>query len=216
MTRVVPQTPDEPMDLRERFVTGGLGFLTDHGAGELTVRRAAKSANSTTMCLYTKFGGRAGLLEAIYQRGFELLSAALSDAPATADPTRRILDLALAYRRFALANPSLYALMFQRPVPDFDPPPDLRRTSLERTFPPLTEAVTQAQAQGVLSRGDPARSTHLLWCVIHGVVSDELAHTPPPPDGNPGEPGEDSREQILVDALQATLTGLHPIPATTA
>ena len=75
--------------------------------------------------LYATFGGRAGLLEAIYRRGFELLEDAIT-APrarsadqdqAGADPHRTIVAIATAYRRFALGNPALYALMFERPLP---------------------------------------------------------------------------------------------------
>ena len=64
-------------DLRERFIAAGLRLLDEHGAAELTVRRVAEQARSSTMGIYSQFGGRPGLLEAIYRHGFEQLRADL-------------------------------------------------------------------------------------------------------------------------------------------
>src|SRR6266702_1724533 len=105
----------------ERFIFAGLRVLHERGAAELTLRRVAEQAGSSTMGIYSCFGGRAGLLEAIYRRGFELLKDAITAPAANADPCQTILAIATAYRRFALGNPALYALMFERPLAGYDP-----------------------------------------------------------------------------------------------
>src|SRR5258708_5752122 len=79
MTRGV----SEPLDLStsvERFVESGLRVLREYGPAELTVRRVAEVASASTMGIYTRFGGRAGMLEAIYRRGMELLHAGALDS----------------------------------------------------------------------------------------------------------------------------------------
>jgi len=195
---------------RDRFVDAALRTLADHGAAELTVRRVAEAAESSTMGIYSRFGSRAGLLEAVYDRGFTLLRAALdkapngapNDGPGGAGP-EPVLALAATYRDFALANPALYALLFERPIADFDPPPDLRRAALERTLPLLTERVAK-----VVPAADPLRAAYLVWTAIHGMVSIELTHALRSP-----LPGWflDSREagaQALADGVRATLAGL--------
>jgi AcrR family transcriptional regulator len=116
------------------------------------------------MGIYTRFGSRAGMLEAIYRYGFARLRDALVTARDTGPPGARVLPLALAYRRFALANPPLYALMFERPLPDFDPSPDARSEALGMTFGLLVDEL-----------GD-ARRAYLVWTAIHGAVSIELTH----------------------------------------
>ncbi|HET6920817.1 MAG TPA: TetR/AcrR family transcriptional regulator, partial [Jiangellaceae bacterium] len=125
---VADSLPD--VDIRERIVAAGLVALSDDHTAELTVRRVAKLAGSSTMCIYTKFGGRTGMVEAVYRRGFEMLRDALSAATRGHDPAERIVAIATAYRRFALDRPALYALMFERPLPDFDPSPSLRTEAL--------------------------------------------------------------------------------------
>jgi hypothetical protein len=49
-------------------------------------------------------------------------------------PSRAIVAIATAYRRFALGNPALYALMFERRPPGFDLPPQPRSWALNLTF----------------------------------------------------------------------------------
>ena len=102
----------------DQFIAAGMRVLAESGAGELTLRRVAEAAGASTMGIYTRFGSRAGMLEAIYRRGFEQLREALVEARDAAGKSR-ILALGIAYRRFALANPPLYALMFERPLPGF-------------------------------------------------------------------------------------------------
>lgn len=201
----------QPDDLRERLIDAGLELLDRRGPAELTVRRIAQAAQTSTMGVYTKFGGRTGILQAIYLRGFERLRVALETAPelGDADPIRRILGLALAYRRFALANAALYAFMFERPVRDFDPSPALRRQALEATFGLLVAAVAHATTRGALPDTDPAHTSYLVWSLTHGMVSLELTHTARSPLPGWFLDTDQARERVLVDGLQATLTGLR-------
>ncbi len=193
----------------ERFIFAGLRVLHEHGAAELTLRRVAEQAGSSTMGIYSCFGGRAGLLEAIYRRGFELLKDAITAPAANADPGQALLAIATAYRRFALGNPALYALMFERPLPGFDPSPQLRSWALDLTFTPLAEEVARAQARGLLAGDDPVRPSYLLWTTVHGVTSIELTHAVRSPLPGWFIDSPEAGEQILLEAVRAVLTGLR-------
>jgi AcrR family transcriptional regulator len=208
MARPAVDPPGDPGG-RERFIFAALRVLHESGAAELTLRRVAQQAGSSTMGIYSCFGGRAGMLEAIYRRGFELLKDAIT-APGTgtAGPRRAIIAMATAYRRFALGNPALYALMFERPLPGFDPPPQLRSWALNLTFTPLVEQVARAQASGLLAGEDPIRPAYLLWTTIHGITSIELTHAVRSPLPGWFIDSPEAGEQILLDAVRAVLTGL--------
>ncbi|WP_203904077.1 TetR/AcrR family transcriptional regulator [Virgisporangium aliadipatigenens] len=192
-------------DLRERFIAAGLRVLHGHGAAELTVRRVAEQAGSSTMGIYSRFGGRNGMLEAVYRRGFEQLRAALVDVPAGED---RIVGLALAYRRFALGSPALYALMFERPLPDFDPSPQLRADALGMTFTLLVDEVRQAQQRGTLPGDAPDRPAYLLWTAMHGLTSIELTHADHRPLPGWLIDSTESGEKVLTEGVRAVLSGL--------
>ncbi|GAA4927244.1 TetR/AcrR family transcriptional regulator [Nonomuraea thailandensis] len=202
-------TPKELGALRQDLLDAAMRILRDQGAPDLTLRRVADAAATSTMGIYTCFGGRAGLLEAIYEHGFRLLHEAMTTSlNGHTDPLARIMAVAYGYRRFALTDPALYALMFERPLPDFDPSPEQRNDALRRCFGLLIEATTAAIRAGLIRSSNPERSAYLVWTTIHGLVSIELTcslRTPLP--GwflNSREEGE----RILTDGIQALLTGL--------
>lgn len=216
MARAVAEPSGDPGG-RDRFIVAGLRVLHESGAAELTLRRVAQRAGSSTMGIYSCFGGRAGMLEAIYRRGFELLEDAIT-APlarsanqdsAGADPHQAIIAIATAYRRFALGNPALYALMFERPLPGFDPSPQLRTWALNLTFTPLVEQVARAQAGGLLAGDDPVRPSYLLWTTVHGITSIELTHAVRSPLPGWFVDSPEAGEKVLLEAVHAVLTGLR-------
>src|SRR5437867_956563 len=107
---------------RERFVQAALTILDELGVSGLTVRGLAEAAGSSTIGVYTRFGGRTGVLDALYERTFELLHSEIADLPpASGDTTGDVLAFACAYRRFALESPARYGFMFERTVPGYDP-----------------------------------------------------------------------------------------------
>jgi AcrR family transcriptional regulator len=70
----------------------------------------------STTVLYTMFGGKEGLADALSREGFERLRCRLDRVP-DEDPLARLRALAHAYRANALAERAYYRVMFQRPSP---------------------------------------------------------------------------------------------------
>jgi AcrR family transcriptional regulator len=192
--------------LEGRIVAAGLRALGPFCPAELTVRRVAQFAGTSTMGIYSRFGGRAGMLAAIYRRGFEMLRDQLAGAVvAGAAPSEGILALSLAYRAFALPNPALYALMFERPLADFEPTHQQRSEAIEMTFGLLTAQVARSLDPGE----DPVLPAYLIWTAVHGLVSIELTHAlrNPLPGWILATP--EAGERALVHGVRAILTGLQ-------
>jgi len=118
------------------------------------------------------------------------------------------VPLALAYRRFALGSPALYALMFERPLPDFDPSPQLRADALGMTFTLLVDEVRRAQRRGTLPGDAPERPAYLLWTTMHGLTSIELTHADHRPLPGWLIDSAESGEEVLADGVRAVLSGL--------
>ena len=110
----------------------------------------------STSVLYTMFGAKAGIAEALWREGFDRLSTAL-DQVTGADPLQRLAAMGRAYRANALANRSYYAIMFQRPIPGFQPSPDAYRASLQ-SLQALTDSVADCVRAGVFRPRIPATS----------------------------------------------------------
>lgn len=191
-------------ELADRLVDAAMRVIAERGIGELTVRRIAEAADTSTMGVYSRFGGRTGVLEALYLRAYNLLGAALAAVPRTGDGRADLVALALAYRDFALAAPARYQFLFSPANADFAPSPELRSVGMQSTLRPLVEAVAAAAPD----LDSPSRAGYSLWCVVHGLVGLEIAEVPETPMIALGlEPDAQLAERMFRDGVDAMLVG---------
>ncbi len=79
----------DPSSTRDRTLDAAAQLLLrDEGPAALSVRRIATAAGLSTMAIYHHYGGKDGLVEALYVDGFRALDEALSAVPRSADPAR--------------------------------------------------------------------------------------------------------------------------------
>lgn len=154
--------------VRSRILEVAASLLHREGVGGLSLRRVAEEAETSTQAIYTQFGGKGGLIEALYFEGWERLYRALAAVETSDDLLDYIARLGDAYRACAYANPQFYELMFGKPLPGFDPPERTRREA-RSGFRLLRDSVQQAIEGGCLA-GDPDEIAHLLWVGGHGFV----------------------------------------------
>jgi AcrR family transcriptional regulator len=186
--RVEPREPPTPYQLAQRsgqaalrraLLDGASRLLVAEGPGALTMRRVAAAAGCSTTVLYTMFGAKEGLADALYREGFERLGRRL-EAVTGGSSLSRLRALAEAYRANALAERAYYGLMFQRAIPGFEPSPAALAVA-GASLAVLAQAVGAAMDAGVLRPGDPRAVAEVLWAAVHGAVSLELAgHFPDP------------------------------------
>jgi AcrR family transcriptional regulator len=148
-------------------------LLEAEGPDALTMRRIAGEVGCSTSVLYTMFGGKSGVAEGLWHEGFERLRQALDQAEGE-DPLGRLAAMGRAYRTNALANRAYYAVMFQRPIPGFQPSAQAYAESL-RPLQLLVDAVADCIDAGVFRAADPTHIAGVLWAAAHGAVSLELA-----------------------------------------
>ena len=85
------------------------------------MRRIANEAGVSTMNVYSRFGGKDGVVDHLFIEGFTRLADGMRSVVATDDPLADMTSCGLSYRQFAIDNPTLYSVMFDRVVPDFQP-----------------------------------------------------------------------------------------------
>jgi AcrR family transcriptional regulator len=143
---------------QQEIVDAARALLVAEGLDALTLGRIAHRLEIKPPSLYKHFAGKREIEAILIAEGFEAHITALGEAGDTQE------GLAAAYRAFALANPHLYRLMTERPLPR-----DLLPEGLEaRAAEPLLR-VTK----------DPDRA-RALWAFAHGMVQLELAGRFPP------------------------------------
>jgi AcrR family transcriptional regulator len=169
------QTEGDRTDVRRRLLEAAAQLLDEEGPQALTARRLAATAGTSTMAVYTHFGGMPALVREIVVEGFDRLAAHITDHPRTEDPVADLVDLALAYRANALENPHLYSVMFgATSLGGYSLAPEDRAVGTY-TFDVLSAAVARAMDAGRLRRADPDLVAQQLWTAMHGYVMLEMA-----------------------------------------
>lgn len=161
-------------DRRSALVEVAARVLAERGPHGLSLRRVATEAGGSTQLVYTLFGGKPALVDALYAEGFRRLAAAqqeaLRDAPAAGDPDR-IVALGRAYRGFARDEPSFFSVMFGRAVPGFTPSRETRHRGRDSTFGVLVQTVQECLDAGTLRAGSARDLARLCWATVHGLTS---------------------------------------------
>ena len=153
-------------------------LLTADGPGALTVRGIANAAGVSTMNVYSRFGGKDGVVEHLFVEGFRLLGEAMSARPDTDDPLADIRACGLGYRQFAIEHQTLYSVMFDRVVPDFEPSTEAQVLA-GATLSLLAQRLDRAMTAGLLRPADPLQTAAVVWATCHGLVSLELKQVSP-------------------------------------
>lgn len=174
-------------------------LLEERGIDGIQVREVAERAGTSTMGVYSRFGGKAGLLDGLYRRGFERLRHAVESLRGAGDAREELERMADAYRDNALAWPRHYDLMFGRGVPGFEPS-ELSRAEALAGFRVWVDSVKRATAEGLLT-GRPEENAFRLWAMNHGYVSLEIMGMAP-------FGSERTRRQRHRGAFRAFLRGL--------
>lgn len=177
-------------------------LLAEDGPEALTVRRIAAEAAMSTMNVYSRFGGKDGVIDELFAEGFRRLIAEVEAIPTTDDVVGDLMAIAHAYRAFAIAHPTYYGIMFRSSVPGFEPSPE----SVSVALGGLAQFVSRVEhgqelGQIVADDCDPQEIAAWLWATCHGIVSLEL-------DGIASD--YLSWESIFVNGMRTAIAGLHP------
>ena len=172
MTPRTPATRTAPADVEAAILDAAAHLLEQEGPHALTIRRIASAAGVAPMTIYNRFDGKGGVLDALFTRGFDRLAViAGSVDPSAPEPVRdQLRASADAYRAFALEDPGTYALMFDRPVVDFEASPAALEAA-GHAFARLVDSVAAVQAAGTIVDGDAVDVAQRLWATMHGAVS---------------------------------------------
>src|SRR6201997_5233256 len=111
MARMTSETQRSVRSVRDEMLHAAVGLLNDHGPDALQTRRVAGAAGTSTMAVYTHFGGMRGLIAEVAEEGLRQFDAALT-VPQTDDPVADLFAVGAAYRRYAIERPHMYRLMF--------------------------------------------------------------------------------------------------------
>ena len=153
-------------------------LLAEEGRPALTVRRLAAEMGTSTMAVYTQFGGMEEPYRAVRVEGYLRLGADLAEVPALRDPVAELAAAGFAYWFNALENPNLYRAMFLE-----GPFEQAEIEVCAPIFQRLVDGVERCIGEGRFRAGDSWRLATRFWIVAHGVISVVLPALVGPEDG---------------------------------
>lgn len=158
--------------VRGRLLERAGEIVSFEGEAGLSLRRLAGDTGTSTTAVYSLFGSKAGLVQALHTEALTRFAAFMRSVEYTGDRIEDLARLSQAYRASAHADPNYYRVIFGGEYPD-ELDPELQRLAAE-TFAPLVEVVRHCVDEGLFVAEKPVHVAHSLWAAVHGLVSLEL------------------------------------------
>jgi AcrR family transcriptional regulator len=168
MTQRTSSSP--PVSLRSALIDAAARLIATEGAPALTLRRVADEVGTSTMAIYTHFGGMPELRRAVRREGFARLAAQLADVGGTADPVADLGMLGRAYYENAIGDPHLYRVTFMEQSLDADD-----AAVGTEAFKSLAAGVERCIVAGRFDAGNASQLAMEFWAIGHGVITLQLA-----------------------------------------
>ena len=145
-------------------------LLLEGGIDGLSIRRVSERCGYSAPTIYHHFGDKKGLIDALLEERFRTVHELMAAIPRGSDPAVYLRQMARAFVRFALENPSHYQLLMAPGLGNIAAVP-----SAEAARALVKAALGELAAQGTLAAPDLEAAFQVLWAVLHGVISLYLA-----------------------------------------
>lgn len=157
-------------------------IMREEGVAALSMQELARRMDMRAPSLYNYFSSKMDLYDALFRLGFTLYDAYLQENLKASASLQDELRIAIeTYMSFAQANPELYQLCFERPVPGFVPSQkslDLSLGILNRFYQRF-ESFKNELNTDLTSK----QAVDLIIAVAHGLTAQRLANEPHLPIG---------------------------------
>jgi len=141
-----------------------------HGIGGVSLHALAREVGIRQPSLYAYFDSKNALYDAMFADGNRQLLERLDGLRLPSDPRAALKAFMKAFVAFAVADVARYFLLFQRPIPDFEPSPESYAYAQEV----LSRAVALLNAAGIESPGD----VDCFVAMVAGLVDAQISNDP--------------------------------------
>ena len=170
----LPSVPPRSADphLREKIISSAARLLATEGG--VSARSLARELGTSTMVVYTHFGGMDELTRQVMRRGFDGFGAELDRGALTDDAVADWMTYLWNYRRFARREPHLYAVMFGPRLADFNLGDPGDSEAARSTFVSLLRRIHACVNAGRWQVDDVTAAGDAVWSGVHGHTTLEL------------------------------------------
>lgn len=144
--------------------------MAEEGVAALSVREVARAVGLRQQSLTYYFPAKQDLLDALFADGFADLRHAFDELRPCRDPADGVVDVAVAFVDYCVANPARYHLMFQGTIPGFEPSEPSHLIALDV----LAVLIERLAAVGVTDTADVA----IVRSMMSGLAAEQIANDP--------------------------------------
>lgn len=163
--------------VKAEILAAARALMREQGVAALSMQELARRMGMRAPSLYNYFSNKMAIYDALFRLGFTLwrerLEQAIQRSSSFHDEINYLVE---GYMSFALENPDLYQLCFERPVPGFVPSPE----SLALSFGILNDARQRVERYRSELSTDLSNEqvVDLVIAVVHGLTALHLANEP--------------------------------------
>lgn len=174
---------DEDLTPRERrhertkdaILSAARNMIREGGIDSISMRKIAQEIDYSAAGLYEYFGSKEEIIGTICQMAGDRLEKYMKAVDPTLPLDQRLVELGLAYIRFAVQNREEFLVLFtfmpNPPEMDLENPPEMAGA-----FFVLMQAVQEAMDTGIMEHTtmDAFSASYAAWAIVHGMAMLQL------------------------------------------
>jgi AcrR family transcriptional regulator len=134
---------------RQEILDAALAILNEVGPDKLSLREIARRVDYSPAGLYEYFANKDEIIDAVCEEGDRRLQSYLRAVPTELPTDEFLVELGLAYIKFARENPDHFILTASRLTPEMDPMP-YEDLEMGNTYLILIDAVQRGITAGII------------------------------------------------------------------
>jgi len=160
-------------NLKEEFLKIAFQFIESNDIDKLTLKILSDITATSRSAIYSHFGSKEALIEAMILDGFrrfdDYLAPILRDQ--NIDLMERLYQSSKKYIEFARLNSVLYRLLFGNKYSHIRMEVMTKNDPNRSGFGSLMFAIEEGQKQGIFKDGSSYQKTIVVWATLHGLTS---------------------------------------------
>lgn len=170
---------------QQAILNAARALLAEGGIDNLSIRAIADRIDYSPAGLYEYYGSKEEIIGALCWQGDRTLKRYLSEVPLSLPMDEYLVELGMAYIRFAVQNPDYFLLIFTseagRPSPNqkSGDVPTAEKVNQESSFAVLLNGIQAAMDAGVITflpGQGLVETAYALWSIVHGASMLQVSH----------------------------------------
>jgi AcrR family transcriptional regulator len=155
---------------KARILAAAWDLAREQGLAGISLRDLAARVDLRQPSLYSYFDSKLALYDAMFAQGYEQLLDEIEGIELPDDPLEQIRFMARVFVDLSVQEPVRAQLLFQRPIPGFEP--SAESYALAQRF------IEDTRGRFVAAGLDPDHDLDLYTALTAGIVSQQLANDP--------------------------------------